>query len=480
MLTIDIQGCCNSDRGGDFSFDLIVRGGTVVTESGSTIADVGVTDGRIVAIGIPGTLEGAVEQIDATGRMVMPGGVDPHVHAEMQLGEFTTLDDFETATRAAALGGTTTIVDFAIPQPQMVQSPSAAADERIELATGAAVIDVGFHAAVAHADEIALNQLPGLAARGMTTVKMFTIYKDSVMLPLNEVFETLRVVAGTKGLALIHAESPHIIETLKDRSIREGRLSAADHARTRPPESELDMVRSLIVLLQMTGAAAYIVHVSTPEAAREIIGARAAGVRVWAETCPHYVFLDDSCYDRPDGELFVCSPPIRDRVRMEALWDLVKRGGIQVWGSDHCCYDRTQKAKYKNNFPKMPNGLPGIETRCPVLFSEGVSKKAITPSHFAAITAANPARINGLYPAKGTIQVGSDADFAIYDPSLERVIGRDTLHMQTDYSPFDGWKVKGWPTDVLLRGRSVVRDGEFVGARGGGQILAAGLPEMTW
>ena len=461
-------------------FDLIVRGGTVVTETGVALADVAITAGKIAAIATPGILIGSAEQLDASGRFVMPGGVDPHVHAEMQLGEFTTLDDFEAATMAAAMGGTTTIVDFAIPQPQMVQSPAAAADGRTELAHGASVIDVGFHAAVAHADETALSQLPGLAARGLTTVKMFTIYKDLVMLPLDEVYETALVIAENRMLALIHAESPHIVEPLKERSIREGRLSAADHARCRPPESELDMVRSLILLLEITGAAAYIVHVSTPEAAREIAAARAAGVKIWAETCPHYVFLDDSCYDRPDGELFVCSPPIRDRRRMEELWDLVKRGMIQVWGSDHCCYDRTQKAKYKDNFPLMPNGLPGIETRCPVLFSEGVSKGQISPSQFAALTAANPARFNGLYPRKGTIQVGSDADLAIYDPNLEKVIGRDTMHMQTDYSPFDGWRVKGWPTDVLSRGRYVVRNGEFVGRRGAGQILAASLPETSW
>jgi dihydropyrimidinase len=185
------------------------------------------------------------------------------------------------------------------------------------------------------------------------------------------------------------------------------------------------------------------------------------------------------CYDRSDGELYVCSPPIRDRQRADELWKLVQGGGIQVWGSDHCCYDRAQKAKYKSNFPLMPNGLPGIETRCPVLFSEGVSKGAITPSHFAALTAASPARLNGLYPRKGTIQVGSDADLAIYDPNLEKIVGRDTLHMQTDYSPFDGWRVRGWPTDVLSRGRQVVRDSQFVGRRGAGEILAANFPETS-
>jgi dihydropyrimidinase len=477
-LTIDKKGDVISRV--STSFDLIVRGGTVVTEASAALADLAVTAGKIAAIAAPGVLDRASQEIDATGRLVMPGGVDPHVHAEMHLGEFTTLDDFETATMAAAMGGTTTIVDFAIPQPRMVQSPAAAADARAELASGAAVVDVGFHAAVAHADETALEQLPGLAEKGLTTVKMFTIYRDLVMLPLDEVHETLRVVRDTGTVALVHAESPHIVEPLVKRLAQEGRLSPADHAQSRPPESELDMVRSLILLLEMTGAAGYIVHVSTPEAAREIMAARAAGVKVWAETCPHYVFLDDSCYNGPDGELYVCSPPIRDRNRMEQLWDLVRRGGIQVWGSDHCCYDRTQKAKYRDNFPLMPNGLPGIETRCPLLFSEGVGRGALTPSQFAALTAANPARLNGLYPRKGTLQVGGDADLAIYDPDVEKVIGRDTLHMQTDYSPFDGWRVSGWPTDVVSRGSWVVRDGRFVGRRGAGEVLAAHLPEQPW
>jgi dihydropyrimidinase len=309
---------------------------------------------------------------------------------------------------------------------------------------------------------------------------MFTIYKDLVMLPLDEVFATLRVVAAGHGMALVHAESPHIIEPLRDQFVREGRTSAADHARSRPPESELDMVRSVIALLKVSGAAGYIVHVSTPEAALEIMAARAAGVKVWAETCPHYVFLDDSLYDGPNGELFVCSPPIRDRGRMEALWQLVQRGAIQVWGSDHCCYDRGQKAKYKDDFTRMPNGLPGVQTRCPILFSEGVSKGTITLRRFVALTAANPARLNGLYPRKGTIQVGSDADLVLYDPAMENVIGPDTMDMKTDYSPFEGWRVKGWPVTVLSRGRLVVLDGEFVGRPGAGEVLAAGIPEVLW
>lgn len=461
------------------TFDLVVRGGTVCGPGGSGVADVGITGRRIVAVARAGSLGDAAKVIDATGAFVVPGGVDPHVHTSLLLGEFSTLDGFAESTAAAAWGGTTTLVDFAIPQPPGVLSPLACAEQRIEMAAGQAIVDVAFHGCVVKADQMSIRQIPELFGHGLTTLKVFTIYKDLVQLSLEDVRACMKEVAATGGLLLVHAESPHIVEPLRGEFQAAGQTDAYHHALARPPESELDMVRTILELFRLTGCPGYIVHVSTPEAAIEIARARLEGTRVWAETCPHYVFLDDSKYRGEDGDLYICSPPLRPRGLADRLWHLVQNGAFQVWGSDHCCYNSAQKFKYRGDFTKTPNGMPGVEVRAPLLFSEGVMANKISLDQFVALTATNPAKLNGLYPRKGTIAPGADADLAIYDPGWEVELTSTRLHMATDYTPFEGFKVKGWPTTVIAGGRLVVDESRFLGEPGWGEVLQTGKPNLS-
>ncbi len=461
------------------AFDLVIRGGTVGGAGGSGMADVGVTGSRITAVAEAGSLRDAAKVIDATGAFVVPGGVDPHVHTSLLLGEFSTLDSFAQSTAAAAWGGTTTLVDFAIPQPPGVLSPLTCAEQRIEMAGGQAIIDVAFHGCVVMADETSIRQIPELVGLGLTTVKVFTIYKDLVQLSLEDVRACMKAVAAAGGLLLVHAESPYIVEPLRAEFQAAGKTDAYHHAISRPPESELDMVRTLLDLFRLTGCAGYIVHVSTPEAAIEIAQARLGGTRIWAETCPHYVFLDDSKYRKEDGELYICSPPLRPRAMADRLWELVQTGAMQIWGSDHCCYDSAQKFKHRGDFSKVPNGMPGIEVRAPLLFSEGVMANKISLDQFVALTATNPAKLNGLYPRKGTIAPGADADLAIYDPGIEVVLTAKRLHMATDYTPFEGFKIKGWPTTVIAGGKPVIDGSRLVGEPGWGKFLRAGQPMLS-
>lgn len=458
------------------AFDLVIQGGVVGGPAGSAVADIGINGSRISAVAAAGSLRDAGRIIDASGASVVPGGVDPHVHTSLLLGEFSTLDTFAESTMAAAWGGTTTVVDFAIPQPAGIMSPLTCAERRIEMASGDAFIDVAFHGCVVKGDETSIRQIPQLFSKGLTTLKVFTVYKDLVELSLNEVRACMREVAALGGLLLVHAESPHIVEPMRAEFQASGTTDPYHHALSRPPESELDMVRTLLDLFRLTGCPGYIVHVSTPEAAIAIARARLEGARIWAETCPHYVFLDDSKYKGENGELFICSPPLRPRSMAAQLWQLVQNGAIQVWGSDHCCYDSKQKFKYRGDFTSVPNGMPGIEVRTPLLFSEGVMANKISLDHFVALTATNAAKLNGLYPRKGIIAPGSDADLSIYDPGHEVQLTTKHLHMATDYTPFEGFKVKGWPTTVIARGRIVVDNGHMLGQPGWGQVLRAGRP----
>lgn len=456
-------------------YDVVITGGTVADSAGSAVADLAIKDGRIAALGRPGSLVGAERRIEAEGMVVVPGGVDPHVHSATTFGEFATLDTFAISTTAAAWGGTTTIVDFAIPQSAGVVSPLEFAEQRMGMAREA-VVDVAFHACVTKGDEQSIQDIGRLSRLGLTTVKVFTIYKGVVMLSLDEIYACMRATAAVDGMLLVHAESPQLIEPLREQLIAKRQTNAYQHAVSRPVESELSMVRTIIDMLQATGCRGYIVHVSTPEAAIAIAEARMHGVAVWAETCPHYVFLDDAVYRKENGELYICSPPIRPARTAQDLWSLVRAGSIEIWGSDHSCFDTAQKFKYRGDFSRVPNGLPGIELRAPLLFSEGVAKGRISLERFVTMTATNPARLNGLFPRKGSFSIGSDADVAIYDPNREVTVNAKDLHMGTDYTPFDGRVVKGWPRTVLSRGRVVVDEMEFLGEPGWGQVLAAGRP----
>lgn len=458
-------------------YDLLILGGTVGNPDGSSVADVAVRDGVVAAVGTPGTLgRDADRVIDATGRFVVPGGVDPHVHTALASGGTVTRDGFFESTRAAAFGGTTTIVDFAIPAWGGVEGPLDVARRLAEEAASQIAVDVTFHGCVTKFDDTTPGQIAALSAKGMATLKLFTIYRDAFMLELGEIHRCMQAVAAADGVVLVHCESPHLIEPLVDDCARAGRLDAAAHAMTRPPVAEADMVRSVIELLRLTGARGYIVHVSTPEALLDINRARASGVRVWAETCPQYVFLEDSVYSGADAELYICSPPIRSEEYRAQLWRLLQDGLVSLWGSDHCCYDRAQKRAGRGDFRLVPNGLPGVETRCPLLFARGVMTGVLDLAAFVRLTATNPARLNGLYPRKGVLWPGSDADFAIYDPKVSSTLAASQLHMATDYTPFEGFAMHGWPAQVIHSGTVIVDEGVFHASPGAGRVLSASNP----
>lgn len=456
--------------------DLVIRGGTVVGPAGAFTGDVAVVNGRVAALGAPGQIGRGAKEIQAEGMYVVPGGVDPHVHTALKSGGTRTLDNFFESTRAAAYGGTTTIVDFAIPDNSSNETPRSTFDLRLRDIAGEAVIDVALHACVTRGDDESMRDLRSLLTSGLPSLKMFTIYRGDFMLEPSEIHECLKEVNAAHGMALIHCESPHIVEPLIREFAKHSQTGVEFHARSRPPAAELDMVQTIIQLLRITGAMGYVVHVSTPEAAVAILRARSEGVMVWAETCPQYVFLEESQYRGANSERLICSPPLRDEGRRAGLWKLLLSGHIDVWGSDHCAYSVGQKAAHKDDFRRIPNGLPGVETRCPLLFSQGVSAGVLSLADFVHLTATNPARFAGLYPRKGVIAPGADADIVIYDPSVRVTLTGARLHMATDYTPYEGMEVSGWPRTVLLRGQLVLDDGKFVGGPGMGRFVPGDAP----
>jgi len=434
----------------------------VVLSTGTVKADVVVNGDRIRAVSSDASGVRSDREIDAEGCYVLPGGVDPHVHTNLALGEYTTRDNFAEVTRAAALGGNTTIVDFAIPAHQEA-SPLETFHKRREEATGLAHIDFSLHATLSRVDREVLDEIPSLFELGVHTFKMFTVYRGLVMVSLEEIFAALGKIAEVGGLALIHAESNHLVETTVEALARRGNTSAAFHPESRPTVCEVDAVQAVINMLKVTGAMGYFVHVSTPQALEIVSMAQGEGVKVWAETCPHYLILHDEAYRTGKGALYVCSPPLRSQRQADELWRRLLLGEVAIIGSDHCCYDTEQKFRHSDDFRLMPNGLPGVQTRLPVMFSEAVVERGLPVERFVDLASTAPAKLNGLYPRKGVIQPGSDADLVVLDPTKRSVLDAETLDMKTDYSPFDGLEIRGDVRHVIARGDVVVEGGSFVG-----------------
>jgi len=453
-------------------FDLIVRGGTVVTAVGTQAADIGISGGRIAALATVGTLNEASQVLDATGLHVLPGLVDGHVHVKLALGEFTTKDGFAEATLAAAHGGVTTIVDFAIPT-EVGETPAAALDRRQEEAAGQCYIDYAFHATVARSVTPAvLAEVPRIIARGFPTFKAFTVYRDLVMIESGDVLQLMRALRQNGGLLLVHAETATIIERAIEARVAAGETRPAFHPVSRPGLAETDMVRSVIGFTEETGCPVWFVHLSAAGSPALVADARHRGLPVFGETCPHYLILDEAEYASEHGERYICSPPIRGEREREALWRGIQQGDIQMVNTDHCCYDTEQKELHRNFFPAAPNGLPGVETRLRLLLTEGYHVGRISLERIVDLTSTNPARLLGLYPVKGTISVGSDADLALVDLDAQGVIRSDDLHMLTDYTPFEGRRFRGDLVTTLLRGQVVVNGGKVLGSPGDGRLLA--------
>ena len=453
--------------------DLVVEGGTVATEGWAGPATVLVDGGRVVAVTAAGEPLGRIEarrRVDAAGMVVLPGGVDPHCHIGQPVGAYTTRDGFESGSLAALAGGTTTLVDFAI--PQVGQHPLDALQERRGLAA-ASRCDHAFHGCLNTDSGDVRELVHELAARGVRTVKLFTTYRGILMVGRETIAAVMRALREVSGLTYVHAEANDLVERAQERAAAEARIGAGGHAGTRPEAAEERAVAAVLETAAAVGAPVYFVHQSTPGAVDAVAAARRDGVRAWSESCPHYLTLDDGRYGAEHPERWVCCPPLRERATVQALGRRLEMGMVHAVGSDHCCYDSVQKAEHADDVREMPNGLPGVETRLPVIFSGFVAPGRIGLRQLAALTAANPARLNGLYPRKGTIAPGSDADLVVLDPDETREVRAARLHMETDYSPYEGVRLTGWPVTVIASGRVVLDHDELTDPGPVGRYLSA-------
>ena len=456
--------------------ELAVVGGTVVNDDWRGEATVLVADGRVTRLAAPGdAVPTGAELVDATGRLVMPGGVDPHTHIDMSLGDFTTRDGYREATTAAVWGGTTTVVDFAIPTPG--QRPLDAVRAR-RAAASEGVCDAALHACVVEWDDSVPDQLREIAELGVRTVKLFTTYRDVVMANADTVIAVMKVLRELGGLAYVHAEADHLVVSDQRRAERAGHIHAAGHASTRSELAEVTAVNEVLASARSVGAPVYFVHQTTPEAIDAVRRARADGVPAYTETCPHYLSLDDGRYRQDSPELYVCCPPLRARETVAQVASRALTRAVDTVGSDHCCYDRSQKQLEVSDVRLMPNGMPGVETRLAVVFTELVEQRGLPLERFVALTAANPARLNGIFPQKGIIAPGSDADIILVDPRERRTVTARSLHMATDYTPYESRELVGWASTVIVSGRVLVDEGRFSGEPPAGRALhSAPLPQ---
>ncbi|HYI04474.1 MAG TPA: dihydropyrimidinase [Reyranella sp.] len=470
--------------------DLAIRGGTVVTASDTLACDVGIRGETVVALGQGLT---ARREIDATGLLVLPGGIDSHVHIAQASGpEIVMADDFASGTMAAAFGGNTMILPFALQQKgeslrEVVKQYHAKAD-------GQCYVDVSFHLIIADATDRVLGQeLPALVNDGYTSFKVFMTYEGLALSDL-EMLNVMSVARETGALVMVHAENYDAIRFLTDRLERAGKTAPQYHATSRPIPVEREATHRAITFAELVDVPIMIVHVSSGDAVEQIRWAQSRGLKIYGETCPQYLVLTEQDLEglNMEGAKYVCSPPPRDKASQQACWEGMQQGVFSLYSSDHCPfrYDDPQgklAPKGKTSFRWVPNGIPGVETRLPILFSEGVGKGRITLNEFVALTATNHAKTYGLYPKKGTVAVGADADIAIWDPQKKVTISQPLLHGGCDYTPYDGLAVTGWPVSTMVRGAFVVRDGALVGKPGAGAYvprekspLAAPRGQSAW
>ena len=457
-------------------FDLVIRGGTVVTAADTTRADVGVRDGRIIAIAEK-LVDGAKE-IDASGLLVLPGGVDSHVHFAQPSGSSVMADDFESGTRSALAGGNTTVLSFALQARgaslrTAVQDYHAAAD-------GKALCDYGFHLIVTDPTPSVLGQeLPALVEDGYTSFKVFMTYDDMVLndKQLLEVFDCAR---GCGALVMVHCEGYDAIRFMTDRLEAAGKTAPYFHGVSRPELVEREAAHRAISHAELVDVPIMIVHISGRQAMEQVRWAQQRGLKVYGETCPQYIALTAEDLkglnmDESGGK-YVCSPPPRDHASWDAIWEGLTGGVFQTFSSDHCPFrydDPVGKlsAKGRTSFRWVPNGIPGVETRLPILFSKGVSDGRITLNQFVALTSTNHAKMYGLYPRKGSIGVGFDADITLWDPHRRETLRQEILHHGADYTPYEGMQVVGWPVMTILRGQIVAEEGVVRAQAGSGKFL---------
>jgi dihydropyrimidinase len=453
-------------------FDTIIRNGTIVTATDTYAADLGITNGRIDAIAQNLPAESASKLIDAKGLLVMPGGIDVHTHLDMPFGGTTSADDFETGTRAAAFGGTTTLIDFAVQYKG--QTLRHAFETWMKKAEGKAVSDYAFHCIITDLGSAQLEEMGALIHEGVSSFKLFMAYPGVFMLDDASIFRAMRQAAKHGGMICMHAENGGAIDVIVQQALAEGKTAPKYHALTRPTTAESEATGRAIALAEMAGAPVYIVHLSCNEALEKVREARDRGLPTYAETCPQYLYLSLDNFNAPgfEGAKYVFTPPLREKWHQERLWKGLAQDTLQVVSTDHCpfCF-KEQKELGKNDFTKIPNGGPGVEHRLSLIYSGGVHGGHFSANRFVQLVSTAPAKLFGLYPAKGTIAVGSDADIVIFDPEAEEVLSAHTHHMRVDYSMFEGIHVKGITQTVLSRGRVIIENNKFVGKVGAGQFV---------
>ncbi len=453
---------------------ILITGGTVVTATDTTPAEVLIEDERISMIG-ERIARADHEVVDADGAYLFPGGIDPHTHLDMPFGGTVTADDFESGTRAAALGGTTCIVDFALHTKG--DSLHNALKTWHAKAAGKACIDYGFHLTIADGRDETMAEIPKIInEQGVNSFKVFMAYKHVLQVDDETIFKTLQVCAKAGGLVQVHAENGDVIEVTTKQALHAGHTEPKYHALTRPVECEGEATHRAIRLAEMAGAPLYVVHVSSAMAADAIGDGRKRGLSIYGETCPQYLVCDSSDYERPDfqGAKYVLSPPIRDKWNQAVLLAKLKNLELHSFGSDHCSFNLCgQKELGKHDFSKIPNGAPTIEDRLAILYEVGVNRGILGLNNFVALGCTNPAKFFGLYPRKGTIAVGSDADIVVWDPKAERTISAATHHMNVDNNVFEGMRIKGRPRYVFSRGQKVADGDTFIGKAGHGKFQTA-------
>lgn len=463
-------------------FDLAVRGGTVVTAASKMTCDVGIRDGEIVALAKE--LGPAAKDIDATGKLVLPGGIEGHCHIEQKSSSgLMTSDDFKSATISAAFGGNTTVIPFAA--QHRGDSLRKTVEDYHACAGPKSVIDYAYHLIVSDpTPEVLGQELPALIKDGFTSFKVYMTY-DALRLDDRQMLEVLSTARREEALVMVHAENHEMIRWLTDKLVDKNNVAPKYHAVSHSRLGESEATHRAIALAQLVDTPLLIVHVSSEEATAEIRRAQDQGLKIYGETCPQYLFLTVEDLDKQgmEGAKFCCSPPPRDVHAQEAVWRGLQNGTFQVFSSDHSPYSFDEKGKLSAGpnppFPKIANGVPGIELRMPLLFSEGVRKGRIDIHKFVEVTSTNVARLYGLFPRKGTIAVGADADLAIWDPDLERSVRYEDLHDLAGYTPYEGRTVTGWPTTVINRGRIVVSDNELRVEPGSGEFLVREKSEFA-
>ena len=463
---------------------MLIKNGTLVTASETFQADLLIEDEQIKAIGRDFDIPN-VEVIDAVGKLILPGGIDPHTHFDLPMFDTVSSDDHYTGHKAAAFGGTTTVMDFVPQTGADISLLNDVADWRAK-ADPKAAVDFGFHMNITHFNGATVEEIPTLIDQGITTLKVFTAYNNRLRLGDGEIFQMMRIAKENGMLTMLHAENGDIIEVLVAEALAAGHTTPEWHAHTRPAWGAVESALRGFSISAETGAPLYLVHMNVGGEVDMLQYARERGIPVMGETCPQYLFFTADDLRRPDGAKWICSPPMRSAEDNARLWEGVAEGTIQVMGTDHCpfFFDGTQPIVYEgleiaipgkelgsSDFTKIPNGLPGVGDRLPILWTTGVGSGRITANEFVALTSSNPAKIFGLYPQKGALIPGADADIVIWDPHRQVNYGVAHSHQRTDYNLYEGWALTGYPEKVFLRGKLIVDGDEWLGEPGMGKYL---------